>query len=273
MPSKDEREYVLGTNDEELVRLGFQHRVWGEYAYAIWERARFAPGQTILDVGCGPGFATLDLARIVGSTGRVIAVDESSRFLDYLNGQLRAQGVNNVETRLADVQSLRLPAASIDAAYARWVLCFVRDPRAVVAAVAAALRPGGVLAVQDYFNYRAVTLAPRSAIFAKVIDAVEQSWRVHGGDPDVASRLPGIVRECGLDLREVRPISRVARPGSALWDWPTTFFRNYVPVLVGMGLLTASDQTAFEEDWARRSNDPDTFFCTPPVYDVIAVKR
>lgn len=272
MPTKNEREYVLGTNDEELVRLGFQHRVWGEYAYAIWERAGFAPGQTILDVGCGPGFAALDLARLVGSTGRVIAVDESARFLEHLNGQLRAQGVGNVETVLADVQSLGLPAESVDGAYARWVLCFVRDPQAVVAAVAAALRSGGVFAVQDYFNYRAVTLAPRSTIFAKVIDAVEQSWRRPGGDPDIVARLPAIMRGCGLELREIRPIARTARPGSALWNWPTTFFRTYVPALVGMGLLTAADQSAFEEDWARRSKDPYTFFCTPPVYDVIAVK-
>jgi SAM-dependent methyltransferase len=64
MTTHDEREYVLGTNDEELARLGFQHRVWGEQAFALWERAGFAPGQTILDAGCGPGFATLDLARL-----------------------------------------------------------------------------------------------------------------------------------------------------------------------------------------------------------------
>lgn len=85
MTTHDEREYVLGTNDEELTRLGFQHRVWGEHAFALWNRAGFAPGQTILDAGCGPGFATLDLARLVGPRGRIIAVDHSARFLDHLN--------------------------------------------------------------------------------------------------------------------------------------------------------------------------------------------
>ena len=272
MTTHEEREYVLGTNDEELMRLGFQHRVWGAQAFALWERAGFAPSQTIVDVGCGPGFATLDLARLVGPKGYVIAVDHSARFLEHLKGQLAAQGIQNVETRLQSVEELDLPNGSVDCAYARWVLCFLDDPQSVVAAVAKALRPGGVLAVQDYFQYRSATLAPKSAIFTKVIEAVDASWRIHGGDSDIAGRIPGMMQRCGLTVREIRPILRVARPGFALWDWPTSFFRNYLPVLVEMGLITPADQEEFNSDWAQRSADPATFFCTPPVFDVIGVK-
>ena len=82
MTIREKGEYVLGTNDEELMRLGFQHRVWGEQAFALWERAGFAPGQTIVDVGCGPGFATLDLARLTNPqrTGLVpLSADKASR--------------------------------------------------------------------------------------------------------------------------------------------------------------------------------------------------
>src|SRR3989304_6218773 len=165
MTNREKGEYVLGTDDEELMRLGFQHRVWGEQAFALWERAGFAPGQTIIDVGCGPGFATLDLARLVGPKGHVIAVDHSARFLEHLKGQLAAQGIQNVETRLQSVEQLDLPKESIDAAYARWVLCFLGDAQSVVAAVAKALRTGGVFAVQDYFQYRTATLAPTTPIF------------------------------------------------------------------------------------------------------------
>jgi SAM-dependent methyltransferase len=272
MTIREKGEYVLGTNDEELMRLGFQHRVWGEQAFALWERAGFAPGQTIVDVGCGPGFATLDLARLVGPKGHVIAVDHSSRFLEHLKGQLTAQGIQNVETRLQSVEQLDLPRESVDAAYARWVLCFLGEAQSVVAAVAKALRTGGVFAVQDYFHYRAATLAPRSAIFTRVIEAVDASWRSHGGDSDIAGRVPGMMQQCGLYVREIHPVFRVARPGSALWDWPTTFFRNYIPVLVQMGLLTSADQEEFNSDWSQRTADPATFFCTPPVFDVIGVK-
>lgn len=272
MASQEQNEYVLGTHDEELARLGFQHRVWGEQAFAIWERAGFAPGHTILDVGCGPGFGTMDLTRIVTSTGRVIAVDASERYLEHLRGQLKAQGLVNVETRKADVTELSLVPGSIDGAYARWVLCFVCDPGAVIAGVARALRPGGVFAIQDYFNYEAIALAPRSAVFHRVIKAVVQRWRDTGGDPDLAGRLPGLFHKSGLVVREIRGISRVARPGSALWNWPTTFFQNFLPTLVQAGLISAQEHGEFELEWSQRSSDPDSFFCSPPVYDVIAFK-
>lgn len=272
MASDEKDAYVLGTGDDELVRLGFQHRVWGEQAFAIWERAGFAPGQTILDVGCGPGFGTLDLSRIVTASGRIIAVDASQRYLDHLNAQLQSQSITNVETHLSDVTALNLSPASVDGAYARWVLCFVSDPGAVLAAVARVLRPGGVFAVQDYFNYQAMALAPRSEIFEHVIDAVLKRWRLTGGDPDLAGRLPGLFDKCGMTVREIRGTTRVARPGSALWHWPTTFFRNFIPTLVEAGLITADEHRDFNAEWARRSADPHTFFCTPSVYDVIAVK-
>lgn len=272
MASHEQNEYVLGTNDDELSRLGIQHRVWGEQAFAIWERAGFAPGQMILDVGCGPGFGTLDLSRIVTNAGRVIGVDASQRYLDHLNAQIKAQRLTNVETRMTDVHDIDLPLESVDGAYARWVLCFVRDPAAVIRSVARALRPGGVFAIQDYFNYEAIALAPRSDIFQRVIKAVVQRWRDTGGDPDLAGRLPGLFRAAGMVVREVRGTTRVARPGSALWNWPTTFFKNFVPTLVDAGLLTESEFHEFQADWSRRSADPDTFFCSPLVYDVIATK-
>lgn len=271
MSSGETNEYLLGTHDAELERLGFQHRVWTEQAFAIWERAGFSVGHTLLDVGAGPGFATVELAQLVGPEGRVVAVDASERYVAHLNRHAATLGLRNIETRVCDVQRLDLPAA-FDGAYARWVLCWVRDAEAVVAGVARALRPGGVFAVQDYFNYRSLALAPRTPIFDRVVAAIHQSYVDGGVDDDVAGRLPGIMERCGLRVREIRPILRVARPGTALWNWPTTFFRNYVPKIVASGHLSEGDSRAFFEEWDRRSRDDGSFFSTPPVYDIIAVK-
>jgi len=268
-----DQEYVLGTGEDELVRLGFQHRVWSAAAFAIWERAGFGPGQTIVDVGCGPGYATLDLAQLVGTAGRVIAVDQAPGFVAHLDTRARALGLGHLETRVCDVEHIDAIAAGADGAYARWVLCFVKDPDAVVAAVAKSLRPGGVFAVQDYYDYSGIQLAPPSPAFRRAIEAVDRSWRERGGDPDVGCRLPMMMAHHGFEVREVRPLVRVARPGSSLWEWPATFFRNYLPVLVEMGLLTPEEQRAFDLDWAERSNTPAAFFASPPIVDVIGVKR
>ncbi len=270
--SADEREYLLGTRDEELRRLGFQHQVWSAQAARGWERAGFAPGQTLLDVGCGPGYAALDLARLVGEGGQVIAVDVSQRFITYLEAQLQLRGIENVTARVGDVETLELPEESLDGAYARWVLCFVTDPEAVVAGVARALRPGGAFLIHDYLHYAGVTVAPESPAFRRVFDAVIESWRAHGGDPNVGTRLPALMRRCGLEVREIRPLSRIAHPGSALWQWPETFFRGYIPQLVGWGFLTEDEAAAWWTEWEARSRDPAAFFLTPPMVEVVGVR-
>ena len=66
MSETRDRDYVLGTHDEEIARLGLQHRVWRPRALDAWTRAGFTQGQTLLDVGCGPGHASVDLAELVG---------------------------------------------------------------------------------------------------------------------------------------------------------------------------------------------------------------
>src|SRR5262249_36990227 len=137
-PDSQLPEYILGTDEQELLRLGLQHRLWSAAAHEAWERAQLQPGMTALDIGCGPGFALMDIAEIVGPTGKVIGIDESPIFLKHLHDRAASQRVHNIERILADAQtleSLDLPPASIDFAYARWVLCFVKDPEAIVRGV------------------------------------------------------------------------------------------------------------------------------------------
>ena len=85
-----ERDYVLGTHDDEIYRLGFQHRVWRPRALDAWARARIGDGCKVIDFGAGPGFATMDLAEMVGPNGQVHALERSRRFLDTLEAQAKA---------------------------------------------------------------------------------------------------------------------------------------------------------------------------------------
>jgi len=266
----DRPEYVLGTHDAELMRLGLQHRLWSEYTFSCWYRCGIRPGSVVLDVGSGPGYTAFDLVPLVGPTGRVIAVDESERFIEYVRARSAALGVDNVETAVEDVQELRVPAASVDVAYARWVLCFVPKPEAVVAGVARALKPGGVFAVQDYINWAALSLSPQSDAFLRVMPSVGKSWRMHGGDPQVGQRLPAMMAAAGLEVVEIRPLQRIARPGDPLWDWPTSFFANFIPMLVERGLVTGEDWRAFQDEWAERTRDPNAVFWTPSMVEIIA---
>src|SRR5262245_34753610 len=93
-----ESDYFLGTHEDEISRLALQHRVWRPRVLEAWRRAGFSAGQTLIDVGCGPGHATVDLAEIVGSTGRVVAVDRSRRFLNFLQAECRRRDLEQIET-------------------------------------------------------------------------------------------------------------------------------------------------------------------------------
>lgn len=271
-PSSGRDEYLLGSQDAELQRLAFQHRVWAEQAFALWTRAGFRRGGTILDLGCGPGFTAVDLAHLVGPTGNVLAVDSSERFLEHLRLRTAETDLPNVRTIHSDVHDLELESESLDGAYARWLFCFVRDPAPVVERVARALRPGGALAVTDYFNYRAFTFAPRSVILDRVVEAVQECWRQRGGDLEIQGRMPRIMRSAGLDVIEVSQSCRIAEPGSPLWDWPLTFFRGFLPTLVEADLITPEESRAFEREWEERAQDPATRLFVPPMIDVVGVK-
>jgi SAM-dependent methyltransferase len=268
-----EKEYVLGTDAAELERLGLQHQLWLAQAAAAWERAAFRRGHRILDVGCGPGFAAIDLAERVGPRGQIVAVDMSQRFLAHLQQLAKTRGLTNITTTLTSVEQLEIRESGFDGAYARWVLCFVRRPDAVLKQVARRLKRGGRFVIQDYYRYESITIAPQSEAFRRVFRAVAESWRAHGGDPDVGCRLPGLLERAGFDVQEITPIVRGARPGSSLWDWPDSFFDIYLPILVKSRFITASDDRAFRREWAKRSRDPGAFFTSPPMIEIIAVKR
>lgn len=275
----DAREYVLGTGNDELGRLALQHRLWADAAHSLWRLGRIGLGQSILDVGCGPGFASFDLAQLVTASGRVVGVDESQAFVDYANAQAKARGLPQLTAHVGDVQSLGVALAesgveqgSFDLAYARWVLCFVKDPEAVVAGVARALKPGGRFCVNDYFNYRSMTMAPRRESFAKAVAATVASWEARGGNTDIVGILPRLMEKHGLKVTHLDVHQRVCRGNDTMFWWIDVWWRTYAPKLVGMGLLAQVelDQLLRDLDDVRQSSFD--FVMCPPVFEVVAEK-
>lgn len=270
-----QRPYVLGTGDDELVRLGLQHRLWSDAAHAAWRAAQVAPGQRVLDVGCGPGFAAFDLAQWVTASGAVVAVDESANFVAFVSAQAQARGLPHLRGVVGDVQRLDAVLggeAPFDLAYARWVLCFVADPAAVVRGVAARLRPGGRLVLHDYFNYGSMTLGPRCQSHDRAVAATIRSWQAKGGDPDVMGRVPAMLLAHGFAIEHLQVHSRVARGDDAMFVWVDTWWRTFAPKLVAMGLLAAADCEQLFADLAAVRAEPSRFVQCPPVYELIARK-
>ncbi len=283
-------EYVLGTGADELGRLGLQHQLWSDAAHSLWRRAGLQPGMRILDVGCGPGYASFDLAQLATDSGRVVGVDESASFIEWLNDQSRSRRLPQLRGVVGDVHDLAGAIASapatgnpgpasnksaegpFDAAYARWVLCFVKDPGAVVRSVASVLKPGGRFCVHDYFNYRSMSMAPRRASHDKAVAATIKSWEGRGGDTDVMARVPRLMEAAGLRVTHLHVHARVCRGSDTMFAWPYVWWHVYAPKLVEMGLLGAADRDELFRDLDEVRGSKTDFIQCPPVYEVIGVK-
>ncbi len=265
-----EKDYVLGTHDEELARLGLQHAVWRPRATDAWRRAGFTAGQTLIDLGCGPGYATLDLAEIVGPTGRVVAIDRSRRFLDALEAAARARGLTHVETLELDLAIDALPAVAAHGIWSRWIYAFVPEPRRLLERAARALRPGGTMVLHEYADYRSWRLSPASEAFDRFVAEVMASWRANGGEPDVGLDLPRWLGELGFEVRALTPLQDAARPHDHVWQWPRAFVRSGVPRMVETGRLTAEQGREVTAAFEAFEATPHAFQLTPVVLEIIA---
>ncbi|MCP3914134.1 MAG: methyltransferase domain-containing protein [bacterium] len=268
----EEAEYILGTDSAETRRLRFQHEVWVQQAHALWERAGLRGGDTVLDLGCGPGFTSFDLAHVVGSEGRVIACDESARFLEFLTAERERRGLAQVEPSHGAIEMLDLEPGSVDAAYARWLFCWVRDVEAALAPVARSLKPGGVVALQDYIDWGAMKLIPRSPIHDRAVEACMRSWHESEGTIDVGEILPAAAEACGLVVEHLRPIARTGRVGSLEWRWIGKFLHSYLPKLVKKGLFASEELDVFRAEWSHLSTERIGFCYTPVVVDIVLRK-
>jgi arsenite methyltransferase len=132
----------------------------------VREALAAAPGDRILDVGCGPGFYTAELLDEVGPEGSLVGVDSSPQMLAV--AAHRCEGKGPVAFHQADVLSLPAQDASFDRALCVQVLEYVPDVPAALAEMHRALRPGGRLVVWD-------------------VDWATVSW--HSSDPDRMARV------------------------------------------------------------------------------------
>lgn len=271
MTTTTERDYVLGTHDEEVERLGLQHAVWRGYAYDGWRRAGFTRGHTIIDVGSGPGYASTDLAAIVGPEGRVVACDRSHRFLEVLGARRDALRLPQIDIHDVDLDDDPLPVSNADGAWARWVFAFVKNPRALLEKVANALRPGGVFVIHEYVDYSTWKVTPSSERFETFVQAVMRTWRESGGEPDIGRVLPLWLHELGFDL-DLKPIIDIYRPDDFGWQWPKAFIKVGADRMVNLGQLSEDDAEAVREA-ERAVETSGGMMVTPAVIQIVATKR
>ena len=116
----------------------------------LMKALKIKPGQTVCDIGCGNGFYTLQLAKAVGEHGKVLAVDIQPEMLHMLAERAKEAGLENIETIQGTESDPKLPAGRVDLILLVDVYHEFSDPEAMLAAMRAALAPGGRIALGEF---------------------------------------------------------------------------------------------------------------------------
>ena len=153
-------------------------------------------GQRVLDVGCGPGTITLDLADRV-APGEVVGLDVAGEVIDAARDAASTRGVDNATFAVGDVYALDLPDASFDVVHAHQVLQHLTDPVAALVEMRRVLRPGGVLAVRDS-DYGAFAWYPIDARLDRWLELYHQVTAHNRAEADAGRFLRSWVRAAGF---------------------------------------------------------------------------
>jgi SAM-dependent methyltransferase len=199
----------------------------------------------------------------------VVAVDRSERFLSVLESVRR----ENIVTHCVDLDAGEFPLVRADRIWCRWVLSFLRNPRVVVANMAAALEPGGVIVLHEYCGYAFWRGAPPCRELDEFVSAVMASWRATGGEPDIGLQLPHWLEELGLRLRSVRPIVDIVEADCMLWTWLRTFISVGRERLTELGYLETGDSERIWRAFTAFEAAPRSRMLTPAVLEIIAERR
>jgi SAM-dependent methyltransferase len=267
-----ERDYVLGTHDEELARLGLQHRVWRPVVLDCWEKAGITVGKRVLDVGAGPGYATVDLAEIVGPTGEVVALERSSNFVRAMKEACSARSLANVKIHELDLMTDDLPRSGYDFSWCRWVASFVSDPSLLINKLADVMPKGSVAIFHEYAHYETWRFFPRLPNQERFREYVIATWRESGGEPDGAPGLPALLSANKFVIRSARPHIFCVRPNDYMWQWPAQFIAVYLPRLIEMGRIDQKFAAKVRADLTSAEANANSLMITPLVLEILAEK-
>jgi 2-polyprenyl-3-methyl-5-hydroxy-6-metoxy-1,4-benzoquinol methylase len=164
---------------------------------AAYLLSNLEPGMDVLDVGCGPGTITLDLAHLV-SPGRVLGIDPAADVVAAAQRHASERGDETTRFEAGDVYQLGEPDDSYDVVHAHQVLQHLTDPVAALREMRRVCRPGGLIAIRDS-DYAAMTWFPANGGLTDWLDLYHRVARANGAEPDAGRALRSWTLRAGFD--------------------------------------------------------------------------
>jgi 2-polyprenyl-3-methyl-5-hydroxy-6-metoxy-1,4-benzoquinol methylase len=219
--------------------------------------------QRLLDVGCGPGTLTIDLARVV-SPGEVIGLDVVESVIDEASALAAACPVDNVSFRAADFRDAGLRPASFDVVHAHQVLQHLQDPVGAFVLMASLVRPGGIVAARDA-DYSAFTWSPANPDLERWRQIYLAVTQRNGAEANAGRWLLRWAHAAGLsDVDYGSSTWTFATPADRAW-WADLWAERCLSSSFGhqairYGIATAAELASIADGWRAWAGDPDAVF-------------
>ncbi len=249
--------------DESVLR-GQQRRTAGDSAAYLLPYLE--PGSSLLDVGCGPGSITADLAALV-APGWVTAIDLFDEVLDVARAEAARRAASNVSFIRADVHGLDCPDDAFDVVHAHQVLQHVADPVQALREMRRVCRPGGIVAARDA-DYGGFIWHPRLPALELWRDLYEKAARANHGEPDAGRRLLSWALEASFgDVRPTASVWCYSTPAARGWwgaMWADRIVNSGVArEILRLGLATPAQLEEIAAAWRSWAAAPDGWLSIP----------
>jgi 2-polyprenyl-3-methyl-5-hydroxy-6-metoxy-1,4-benzoquinol methylase len=257
--------YVLRGGQLGYERLQLLARVHRPGTAELFLEAGIRPGMVCLDLGCGGGEVTFDLARLVEPGGTVTGIDMDEDKLALARQSIPGQGVTNVEFLAQNVSDWDEPGR-YDVVYCRFLLQHLSDPVGLLRRMWAAVRPGGMIAVED---------ADFDGLFCDPPNSGFEFWRtmyprvcaLNGGDPAIGRKLRRYFFEAGIPEPELRLRQGVAAEGDVK-DLAVSTVDASAEAIIAAGLATREELTAALADLTAFAARSDTIMGDPRIFQL-----
>jgi SAM-dependent methyltransferase len=238
---KDDAIYVPGRSEEERERLIEQGSILGAFTERLFLDAGIGPGIRVLDIGCGVGDVSLLAALLVMPQGAVVGVDKDLLALGHARERVFASGLANVRFIEGDLRDLTFDEP-FDAAVGRCVLMYLADPVEALRRIAGHVRPGGVVAFQEFTLGDLGLSFPRAPLFERTGALLQETYQRAGVDMEMGLKLYSAFIAAGLPS----PSMRAERPIGGGPDYPGYHFlaksiRGALPIMEQLGVATGEE--------------------------------
>jgi SAM-dependent methyltransferase len=262
MPAAEDETYTHGHHDSVLR----SHRWRTVENSAAYVADRLVPGALVLDVGCGPGTITVDMARHV-APAELVGLDPSAEVIEAATRDAAEAGVANVAFRVGDVYALDLPDDAFDVVHAHQVLQHIGDPVAALREMRRVCKPGGVVAARDVI-YRSFTWFPVDQELARYLEVYCAVHEANGGEPDAGSRMRTWAQAAGFTEIECRASAWCYATSAEVQWWGDLWADRLTKTALGdraveLALATRDEVEALAAAWRRWATHDDAWFaCT-----------